>query len=129
VWWNIRESDKTWDVSWLGGDAGWLAGSAFPTWNGNSVLTAHVYDANGKPGPFINLNKLKWGDRVNVHAWGQQYTYEVREVLQVNPSDIATMMKHQTSPWITLVTCRGYDETLDTYLYRVLVRAVMVSVK
>jgi LPXTG-site transpeptidase (sortase) family protein len=124
-----QESDKAWDVSWLGGDAGWLAGSAFPTVNGNSVLTAHVYDANGNPGPFVNVSKLKWGDRVIIDAWGTQYTYEVREVLQVNPDDVSAMMKHQTSPWLTLVTCRGYDESLDSYLYRVLVRAVLVSVK
>jgi LPXTG-site transpeptidase (sortase) family protein len=122
-------ASNTWDVSWLGKDAGWLAGSAFPTWDGNSVLTAHVYDANGNPGPFVNVYKLKWGDRVIIEAWGTQYTYEVREVLQVNPDDVSAMMKHQTSPWLTLVTCRGYDESLDSYLYRVLVRAVLVSVK
>jgi len=120
---------KIWDVSWLGQDAGWLAGSAFPTWDGNSVLTAHVYDANGNPGPFVNVYKLKWGDKVIIDAWGTQYTYEVREVLQVDPDDVSAMMKHQTSPWLTLVTCRGYDESLDSYLYRVLVRAVLVSVK
>jgi LPXTG-site transpeptidase (sortase) family protein len=124
-----QTNDKTWDVSWLGQDAGWLAGSAFPTWNGNSVLTAHVYDAFGKPGPFVNLNKLKWGDRIIINAWGFQYVYEVREVLQVTPEDASAMMKHQTHPWLTLVTCRGYDESLDTYLYRVLIRAVLVKVK
>jgi len=120
---------KTWDVSWLGQDAGWLAGSAFPTWNGNSVLTAHVYDAFGKPGPFVNLGKLKWGDQIIINAWGSRYVYEVREVLQVTPGDASEMMKHQTLPWLTLVTCRGYDESVNSYLYRVLVRAVLVRVK
>jgi LPXTG-site transpeptidase (sortase) family protein len=124
-----QTNDKTWDVSWLGQDAGWLAGSAFPTWNGNSVLTAHVYDAFGKPGPFVDLSTLKWGDQIIINAWGSRYIYEVREVLQVTPGDASEMMKHQTLPWLTLVTCRGYDESLNSYLYRVLVRAVLVSVK
>jgi LPXTG-site transpeptidase (sortase) family protein len=125
----VPEVSRIWDVSWLGQEAGWLAGSAFPTWNGNSVLTAHVYDAFGKPGPFVNVSKLTWGDKVIIDAWGTQYTYEVREVLQVNPDDVSAMMKHQTSPWLTLVTCRDYDESLDSYLYRVLIRAVLVGVK
>ena len=40
----------------------------------------------------------------------------------------AAMMKHQELPWITLVTCRGYDEASNSYKYRVLVRAVLVEV-
>jgi hypothetical protein len=43
-----------WNVAWLGRQAGWLEGSAFPSWNGNSTLTSHVYLSNGLPGPFVN---------------------------------------------------------------------------
>jgi hypothetical protein len=39
------------------------------------------------------------------------------------------MMKHEELPWVTLVTCRGYDVTSNSYLYRVLVRAVLVEVR
>ena len=122
-------TNGTWDVSWLGKNAGWLNGSAYPTWSGNSVLTGHVYDAFGNPGPFVHLNQLWWGDQVIVHAGGAKYIYSVREVLQIQPNDQAAMMKHQTQPWITLVTCRGYDQTSNSYKYRVLVRAVLVDVK
>jgi LPXTG-site transpeptidase (sortase) family protein len=121
--------DGTWDVSWLGNDAGWLQGSAFPTWTGNSVLTGHVYNADGKPGPFVYLNQMWWDDKIIVHAGGAQYIYTVRTVTQVSPNDTAAMMKHQTIPWITLVTCRGYDQSSNSYKYRVLVRAVLVDVK
>ena len=124
-----QATDGTWDVSWLGNDAGWLSGSAYPTWNGNSVLTGHVYDADGQPGPFVHLNQLWWGDQVIVHAGGAQYVYEVRSVLQVSPQDVSTMMQHEQLPWLTLVTCRGYDEASNSYQYRVLVRAVLVTVK
>jgi LPXTG-site transpeptidase (sortase) family protein len=124
-----QSADGTWDVSWLGNAAGWLNGSAYPTWNGNSVLTGHVYAANGQPGPFVHLNQLWWGDQVIVHAGGAQYVYEVRSVLMAGPQDVSTMLKHQELPWLTLVTCRGYDEASNSYQYRVLVRAVLVEVK
>jgi LPXTG-site transpeptidase (sortase) family protein len=116
-----------WNVSWLGGQAGWLEGSSFPTWNGNSVITSHVYLSNGLPGPFVNLGKLKYGDTVLIHAYGQKYTFEVRSSEIVDPNDTAAF-KHQERPWLTLVTCREYDEKTNTYHKRVVVRAVLVSV-
>ena len=116
-----------WDVSWLGRQAGWLEGSAFPSWNGNSVLTGHVYDSNGLPGPFVNLNTLRYGDRIVVHAYGQQYIFEVRTNQIVGPND-SSALKHEERSWLTLITCKEYDEKADTYRKRVVVRAVLVSV-
>ena len=124
-----QSADGTWDVSWLGTNAGWLNGSAFPTWNGNSVLTGHVYDAYGQPGPFRYFNTLWWGDLVIVHSGRAQYVYEVRSILQVAPANTAAMLKHEELPWVTLVTCRGYDEASNSYKYRVLVRAALAEVK
>jgi LPXTG-site transpeptidase (sortase) family protein len=125
----VPETGGTWDVSWLGKQAGWLNGSAFPTWAGNSVLTGHVWNADNTVGPFRYINTLWWGDKVIVHAWGAKYVYEVRSVTQVGPGNTAAMMKHETIPWVTLVTCRGYDQASDSYKYRVLVRAVLIEVK
>ena len=118
-----------WDVSWLGKDARWLNGSAFPTWNGNSVITGHVWSADNTPGPFSGVNTLWWGDKIIVHAWGGQYEYEVRSVQQVSPGNTAAIMKHEALPWVTLVTCRGYNEASKSYAYRVLVRAVLVETR
>jgi LPXTG-site transpeptidase (sortase) family protein len=125
----VPQTAGEWDVSWLGNAAGWLNGTAFPTWAGNSVMTGHVYDANGDPGPFVHLNWLWWGDKVIVHAWGAQYIYEVRSVMQVTPGTTASVLKHEELPWVTLITCRGYDEASNSYKYRVVVRAVLVEVK
>ncbi|MGB8981701.1 MAG: sortase, partial [Anaerolineales bacterium] len=119
--------DGTWNVSWLGSQAGWLEGSAFPSWNGNSVLTGHVYLSNGLPGPFVNLNKLKFGDKIIVHAYGQKYTFEVRTNAIVEPND-QSGLKHEEKPWLTLITCKEYEEKTNTYRKRVVVRAVLVSV-
>ena len=117
-----------WNVSWLGDQAGWLQGSAFPSWKGNSVLTSHVYLSNGLPGPFINLNKLKYGDQVIVHAYGQKYAFAVQTNRIVEPDD-TTALKHEEKPWLTLITCKEYDEKTNTYRKRVVIRAVLVSIE
>jgi LPXTG-site transpeptidase (sortase) family protein len=116
-----------WNVSWLGNQAGWLEGSAFPSWNGNSVLTSHVYMANGKPGPFVSLSKLKYGDLVIVHAYGEKYTFVVQTNAVVSPND-KSIMKHEEKPWLTLITCKNYDEKTNSYLNRTVVRAILVNV-
>ena len=116
-----------WNVSWLGKQAGWLEGSAFPSWNGNSVLTSHVYLSNGKPGPFARLHELKFGDQIIVHAYGQKYIFEVRANAIVAPND-KSVMRHEEKPWLTLVTCTDYDEKTDTYKNRFIVRAVLMKV-
>ncbi len=120
--------NEGWDLTWLGGQAGWLEGSAFPTWEGNSVLTGHVYDENGLPGLLINLHTLRYNDRIVVKAWGQRYIYAVRSVHQVKPDNLQ-LFKHEELPWLTLITCRGYDDQSDSYIYRIVVRAVLVAVE
>ena len=117
-----------WNVSWLGNQAGWLEGSAFPSWNGNSVLTGHVYGYNGLPGPFFNLSNLKYGDKIIIHAYGAEFIYEVRGSEVVKPND-ASVMKHEEKAWLTLLTCKEYDAKTNTYKKRLMIRAVLVSVE
>ncbi|MBI5838661.1 MAG: sortase [Chloroflexi bacterium] len=117
-----------WDVKWLGQQAGWLQGSAFPTWKGNSAIAGHVFDSNGNSGPFVNLSKLRWGDKVIIHAWGEKYTYEVRSVRGwVSPTD-KSVLKHEDKAWLTLITCRGYNEKTNSYRWRSVIRAVLISI-
>ncbi len=117
-----------WDLTWLSNQAGWLEGTAFPTWKGNSALTAHVYLANGLPGPFFNLHTLFWGDRIIIHLGRQQYLYEVRQVRRVWPDDLS-VLRHEEYPWLTLITCRDYNEHTESYRYRIVVRAVQVKIQ
>jgi LPXTG-site transpeptidase (sortase) family protein len=123
----VPQNAQGWDVSWLGDDIGWLNGTAYPTWQGNSVLTGHVYDANGQPGPFVGLDKLKWGDQVIVHAFGAEYIYEVREVSLIADQGSARVVKHEDDSWLTLLTCSGYDSVSGTYLFHQMVRAAFVK--
>ena len=117
-----------WDLTWLGVKAGWLQGTAYPTWEGNTALTAHVYLPNGKPGPFVNLKNLRWGNRFYILANGMRYTYEVRITARVNAND-ETILAHENLDWVTLITCAGYDKSTDTYQWRDIVKAVLIKVE
>jgi LPXTG-site transpeptidase (sortase) family protein len=76
----------------------------------------------------VDLSTLKFGDRVIVSAYGQDYIYEVRSVKTVKPDDTSRVIRHEELPWITLLTCKDYDPRTDTYRNRIAVRAVLVSV-
>lgn len=120
--------DDAWDVSWLNKDIGYLEGTAFPTWVGNSALTGHVYLSNGLPGPFVNLHSLKWGDLIFIHAYGQEFTFEVRWLAFVDPSS-TSVIGHKDGTWITLLTCKEFDAAAGVYRLRTAVQAVLIRVK
>ena len=124
----VPEVNGTWDVSWLGNDAGWLNGTAFPSWSGNSVITGHVYGANGLPGPFVSLKTLKWDDQVIIHLAGQSYIYKVRTNEVISPTD-SSIFSHEDYPWMTLLTCKDYNAQTNTYIHRVAVGAVLVEIE
>ena len=120
--------DGNWDVTWLAYQIGWLEGSAFPSYAGNSILTAHVYLPSGYPGPFVDLGQLPWDDQIIVHVCSQQFVYRVRTNQIIRP-DYGGAFKHEELPWLTLLTCNGYNESTGSYDYRVMVKAVLVEVR
>jgi len=124
----IPMTNNTWDVNWLLHQAGWLQGSAFPGFSGNSVLTSHVTLPYGQAGPFANLHKLNVGDKVFVHAFGELYIYEVRSVRKLDASD-PSILQHEDKSWLTLITCADYSESAETYLKRLVVRAELLRVQ
>jgi LPXTG-site transpeptidase (sortase) family protein len=118
----------TWDVKGLTSQVGWLDKTAFPGFEGNSVLTSHVISSFGVDGPFAGLNKLAVGDKIFIRSFGELHIYEIRSVREVAPSDI-TILKHEEESWLTLVTCADFDEKTQTYLARLVVRAVLVETR
>lgn len=122
------ESDG-WNTVWLGNYAGFLGGSAFPSWAGNTVITGHVWTATNEPGIFVDLDKLTYGDEVQIYAWGRVYTYAVRSSRIVSDSNVASVMRSEVQDWLTLVTCDTYDPETGTFIYRRVVRAVLVGVE
>jgi LPXTG-site transpeptidase (sortase) family protein len=121
-------TNNNWDLTWLGANAGYLDGSSYPTWSGNSVLTGHDVDATGAPGVFAYIKDLQIGDKIFVHLDGQVFVYEVRENQKVLPTDLATIFKHEAYSWLTLVTCEDYNKTTKSYDHRRYARAVLISV-
>jgi LPXTG-site transpeptidase (sortase) family protein len=126
----VPQSDLRWDVAWLGQDIGWLHSTAFPSWEGNSVLTGHVYDANGLPGPFYNLKNLRYGDSIVIHLYGEKYIFQVQATRLVSPASTDFALEHlEDYSYLTLITCQGYNPLNDSYLFRRILRAILVDVQ
>ncbi len=124
----VPQEGDGWDVGWLGEQVGWLEGSAFPLWEGNTVLTGHSTNADGLAGVFAQLDTLKYGDTIVVHAYGESYTFEVRSSDLIYDWQTGKVFQHQDYNWVTLISCEGWDNTAGEYQYRRMVRAVLVSV-
>jgi LPXTG-site transpeptidase (sortase) family protein len=124
----VQIKDGGWDLSWLQDQVGWLNGTAYPTWQGNSVLTAHVINADGKPGVFSKLKYLGTGEYIFLYNSGYRYTYKVVSNRYVDPGD-STVFQHEDQAYLTLITCDTYDEKSNAYLKRVAVRAILVDAR
>lgn len=112
----------------MGYSAGYLEATAYPTWAGNTSITAHVWNADNTPGPFVDLDTLTHGDQVIIHAWGQEHVYEVRTLTEVSPDNLSAL-PHSDYDALTLITCKGFDEASGKYDWRLAVKAVLIDVK
>jgi len=117
-----------WDLTWLRNSVAYLEGSAYPTLEGNTVLTAHVTDANNNLGPFSDIKGMQLSQKIYIHINGQVYVYQVQENRKLLPTSISTVFKHEDYDWITLVTCEDYNAKTGLYQYRRMVRAILISV-
>jgi LPXTG-site transpeptidase (sortase) family protein len=124
----VESKQGSWDVSWLQNQVGWLNGTAYPTWKGNSVLTGHVVNADGKAGIFSKLKSLGIGEYIFVYNAGYRYAYKVVSNVMVQPTD-SSVMQHADKSFLTLITCDTYDEKTATYLHRVVIGASLIDVR
>jgi len=125
---SVPLTDSGWDLTWLWDQAGWLEGTAYPSWYGNTVITGHAYLPSGLPGPFVNLGDLSWGDEIFLYAHGLKYTYQVRSAELVAADDYS-ILQHKDQDWLTLFTCKEYNDLLGGYLWRQAVQAVLIDVE
>ncbi|MCA2001643.1 MAG: sortase, partial [Chloroflexi bacterium] len=121
-------TENGWDLTWLQDGVAYLEGSAYPTWSGNTVLTAHVVNADNNLGPFSDIKGLRKGDFIYLHAGGQTFVYQIQENRKISPLNVSAVFKHQEYDWVTLVTCEDYNKQNGAYQYRRMVRAVLISV-
>jgi LPXTG-site transpeptidase (sortase) family protein len=124
----VQIENGGWNISWLHDQAGWLNGTAYPTHSGNSVLTAHVVNADGKPGIFSRLKYLGKGEFIYIYNAGYRYTYQVVSNQPVQPGD-TTVLRHLDRPYLTLITCDQYEVKSNSYLQRIAVSARLVDVR
>ena len=118
----------SWDVSWLGRQAGYLVGTAYPTWSGNTVITGHVWNADNSPGIFVDLKSLNYGDIIQIHTGDGVFSYQVTANRRVSPLAPQAVLEHKDGDWITLFTCEDYGEYWGDYGYRRMVQAVLVDI-
>lgn len=89
---------------------GHMRGSGLPGSNQNVVLTGHN-DIYGQI--FRRLSELKVGDLIYLRAGdGKEYTYEVKESLEVLPTFIEVLHPDRGAI-VTLITCHPYQ--VDTH--------------
>jgi len=125
----IPSVNGEWDVSWLGNSAGYLSGTAFPTWKGNTVITGHVWNAYNQPSVFVDLKELSYGDLIKIYTWGQVYTYKVQNNRLISPYTPKSLLESKDLDWVTIFTCEDYQPFRDRYAYRRMVQAVLISVR
>ncbi|OGO17740.1 MAG: hypothetical protein A2Z14_06655 [Chloroflexi bacterium RBG_16_48_8] len=68
------------------------------------------------------------GDEISIHAFGYEYTYEVRRRRFVRPAALS-VMGHEELDWVMLVTCKGYDARQNTYRWRLAIQAVLMRIE
>lgn len=102
---------------------GHLEGTSLPVGgqNNHSVLSAH----RGLPSArlFTDLNKLELGDIFEITILDKKLTYQVDNIVVIEPNDIENLKIIDGEDYVTLLTCTPYG--LNTH--RLLVRGKRVE--
>lgn len=87
---------------------------------GNAVISGHVVTIN-EGNVFRNLNKLNFGDAVQVQTEQGSFTYIVEDMMLVKPNQVEVM--EQTKDYrLTLITCGGeFDSRSRSFSDRLVV--------
>jgi len=97
---------------------GHVEGSSFPVGGigTHSVLSAH----RGLPTAllFTNLDKLEKGDTFTITILNRTLTYEVDQILIVNPKQVNSLKIDKNEDYVTLVTCTPYGINTQRLLVR-----------
>jgi len=117
---------ESWDVQYLGQNAGHLQGTAWLGETGNIVLAGHVELPDGRAGIFAGIRDLNVGDPVILSLNDAQQRYSITTIKKVAPDDLSVLYP---TPYdqLTLITCESYDFFQNAYRDRVVVVAERVA--
>lgn len=103
--------------------AGHIQGTSFPV--GGKGTHAVIAGHTGLPGKmlFTNLDQLQNSDTFTIHVLGKELTYQVDQILVVEPDDTSALQIDSNKDYVTLLTCTPYG--VNTH--RLLVRGVRVE--
>jgi LPXTG-site transpeptidase (sortase) family protein len=93
-------------------DAGWFKFGSRPGEKGSAVIAGHLDGRNGK-GVFIDLNKLKKGDKLYIKDDnGKFFIFIVREIHTYDPNyDDENIFSLNDKAHLNLITCDGVWDT------------------
>ena len=113
------------DASTLQKGVGHLEGSSLPVGGETQhvVLSGHTGLPSAKI--FTDLVELEVGDTFKIDALNQTYTYEVDQILEVEPNETENLEIVDGKQYATLITCTPYG--VNTH--RLLVRGVLKNDK
>lgn len=98
--------------------AGHLQGTSLPVGGigSHAVIMAH----RGLPSAvlFTNLDKLDIGDVFILYVLGQELTYEVDQIVEIDPSDTKYVNIDPDMDYVTLLTCTPYGVNTERLLVR-----------
>lgn len=115
--------DGKWDVSSLSNQVGYLSGTAWPTFTGNTAVAGRTRLSDGAPGPFCRLNELGLDEEINLLSPHLHYTYQVRLIRYVLPSHLFAL-RLRRQDWVTLVASNAHDGRVDAFARRFSLQAI-----
>lgn len=97
---------------------GHLAGTSLPVGGSGThcVLSGH----RGLPSAllFTDLDQLETGDTFTLYVLDQRLSYQVDQILVVEPEDVSTLAPEDGKDYVTLVTCTPYGVNTHRLLVR-----------
>ncbi|MGI6278215.1 MAG: sortase [Patescibacteria group bacterium] len=102
-------------------------GTAYPGDFGNAVIFGHsvlpqFFNPKDYMTIFSLLPTLEYGDEILVDFDGVRYRYQVEEMVEVKPDDLAILEQRFDDSYLSMVTC----VPPGTYLRRLVVRARLI---
>ena len=97
---------------------GHLAGTSLPVGGSGThcVLSGH----RGLPSAllFTDLDQLETGDTFTLYVLDQRLSYQVDQILVIEPEDVSTLAPEDGKDYVTLVTCTPYGVNTHRLLVR-----------